>query len=65
MREVVQEKKIEATIEKITDRNRFLDFGVMWTPGLVVNGKVLSSGKIPTKHTLEHWLEDVAKEAEK
>ena len=31
----------------------------MLTPGLVVNGKVLSSGKIPTKSTLAHWLLDM------
>ncbi len=30
----------------------------MITPGLVVNGKVLVMGKIPTKSTLEHWLKD-------
>jgi len=30
----------------------------MITPGLVVNGKVLSQGKIPTKSTLEHWLKE-------
>jgi hypothetical protein len=28
----------------------------MMTPGLIVNGKVLSQGKIPTKSTLERWL---------
>jgi hypothetical protein len=28
----------------------------MLTPGLVVNGKVLSQGKIPVKNTLENWL---------
>ncbi|MFH0991746.1 MAG: thioredoxin family protein [bacterium] len=61
VREIVSEHKIEATIEKVTDRNRFLDYGVMLTPGLWVNGKLLSSGKIPTKSTMEHWLLDAAK----
>ena len=28
----------------------------MSTPGLVVNGKVIHSGKLPTKSTLAHWL---------
>ena len=58
VKEVVAENNLSANIEKITDRNRFLDYGIMLTPGLVVNGKVLSSGKIPTKSTLEHWLTD-------
>ncbi len=60
--EVVKEKNLEANIEKVTDMNKFMDYGVMLTPGLVVNGKILSQGKIPVKNTLESWLE---KEAEK
>lgn len=58
VKEVVSEYSIPANIEKITDREKFLDYGIMLTPGLVVNGKVLASGKIPTKTTLEHWLKD-------
>lgn len=58
VKEVVTENNISANVEKITDRNKFLDYGIMLTPGLVVNGKVLSSGKIPTKSTLENWLKD-------
>jgi len=61
VREVVKEHSLEATIEKVTDRNRFLDYGVVLTPGLWVNGKLLSSGKIPTKSTVEHWLLDAVK----
>jgi hypothetical protein len=61
-REVVTEQGLEATIEKVTDRNRFLEYGVVLTPGLWVNGKLLSSGKIPTKHTVEHWLLEAVKE---
>ena len=59
VKEVVIENNLSANIEKITDRTRFMDFGVMVTPGLVVNGKVLVMGKIPTKQTLEHWLKDI------
>lgn len=59
VKEVVNENNIQAYVEKITDREKFLDFGIMLTPGLVVNGKVLASGKIPTKSTLEHWLKEI------
>jgi hypothetical protein len=37
-----------ATIEKVTDHNKFVDYGLMFTPGLVVNEKLVSSGRIPT-----------------
>lgn len=59
VKEVVAENNLPATIEKVTDRSKFMDFGVLLTPGLVVNGKVLAMGKIPTKHTLEHWLKAI------
>ncbi len=57
VKEVVAENNLHANVEKITDREKFMDYGIMLTPGLVVNGKVLSMGKIPTKSTLAHWLE--------
>jgi small redox-active disulfide protein 2 len=55
---VCAEKNISADIQKISDYAEFAKYGVMMTPGLVVNGKVLSQGKIPTKATLEHWLSE-------
>ena len=59
VKEVISESNLSANVEKVTDRDKFMDYGVMLTPGLVVNGKVLSSGKIPTKSTLEHWLKEI------
>lgn len=57
--EVVGEFHMEANIEKVTDFNKFGDYGVMMTPGLVVNGRVLAQGKIPTKSTLVNWLQRI------
>lgn len=34
-------------MEKVTDLNQIMSFGVMTTPGLVVDGKVLVTGKVP------------------
>ncbi len=53
---VVTENNIQAEIEKITDISKFADLGIMMTPGLLINNKVVSSGKIPTKSTLTHWI---------
>jgi len=55
-REVVSENSIEAEIEKVTDYKEIMSYGIMSTPGLIVNGKVVHSGKLPTKFTLTHWL---------
>ena len=57
-KEVVSEDNLEADIQKVTDLNLFADLGIMMTPGLIVNNKILSQGKIPTKSTLEHWLKE-------
>ena len=35
-------------LEKVTDVKRFVDFGVMFTPALVVDGAVKLSGKVPS-----------------
>lgn len=55
-REVVSENGIEAEIEKVTDFKEIMSYGIMSTPGLVLNGNVVHSGKLPTKSTLTHWL---------
>ena len=55
-KEVINEYKIEATVSKVTDINQFADLGIFMTPGLIINDVVKSSGKLPTKSTLEHWI---------
>ena len=39
---------LEYELEKVTDIKRYADFGVMFTPALVVDGVVKSSGKVPS-----------------
>lgn len=55
-REVVAENNLEAEIEKIMNPDDFWKYGVMLSPALIVNGKLMIQGKLPTKHTLVHWL---------
>ena len=59
-RDVVKDNNIEAEIEKITNVNTFAELGILLTPGLLLNGKVVSSGKIPTKWMLENWIKEAA-----
>jgi len=58
-REVVSENQMDAEIEKVTDSNRFADLGVLMTPGLLINGKLVSMGKIPVKATIKNWFDSV------
>jgi len=56
--EVVTEEGVTAEIEKVTDFKLFADLGIFMTPGLLINNQVVSSGKIPTKATLVHWIKN-------
>jgi len=47
---------IEYEIEKVTDLNQIMKFGVMTTPGLVVDGKVLFAGKVSSPTDIEKMI---------
>lgn len=57
-KEVVAEQNLDAKIDKITDYREIMTYNILSTPGLVINGKVVSAGKVPTKSTLVHWLKE-------
>lgn len=54
--QAADEAGIEYEIEKITDFNRFVDFGVMFTPALVVDGEVKVAGKVPSVEELKKLI---------
>ena len=47
-------------LEKVTDLNRIMSFGVMMTPALVVDGKVKVAGKVPNVTDLKALLQPAA-----
>jgi len=54
--EVLSEMNILADMEHVRDIKEIGKYGVMGTPALVINGKVVSVGKIPGKEKLKEWL---------
>jgi len=46
----------DAEVIKINDIRRLPEYGIWLTPGLVVDGEVKVSGRIPTEEELEQWL---------
>ena len=55
-KKVVEKLDIEAVFIKVTDHNEIMEYPILSTPGLVVNEKVLSSGRIPSETEIENWL---------
>lgn len=55
-RQAVELAGIEAEILKVTDMADIIAYDVLKTPGLVINEKLVSSGRIPTAGTIVEWL---------
>jgi small redox-active disulfide protein 2 len=47
-REALDDLGQDATIEKVTDTAQIMGYGIMSTPGLVIDGKVVVSGRVPS-----------------
>lgn len=56
--EAVNELDVSAEIIKVTDINKIIDYGVMVTPALVIDGDVMVAGKIPGKEEIIKWIEE-------
>jgi small redox-active disulfide protein 2 len=54
--QALKELNVEARVEKVADLDKISAFGVLMTPGLVINGKVRSSGTLPSMATLKEWI---------
>lgn len=57
-RKVVAEMAFDAEIIKVTDYKDIMAYNILSTPGLVINEKVVSSGRIPTPAEVTTWLAD-------
>lgn len=55
---VAQAKGITLKLEKVEALRDILGYGVMSTPGVVINGKVVHAGGVPSRDKIEHWLSD-------
>lgn len=54
--QAAKELGLEYTLEKVTDINDIVAFGVMATPALVVDGEIKVSGRVPTVESLKPLL---------
>ena len=61
-KKAVDNLAIDAEIEKVTDYLKIMEYDVLSTPGLVINEKVFSAGKIPSQPELISFLASALEE---
>ena len=52
----VAELGVNAEVVKVTDINEIMNFGVMMTPALAIDGEIKVSGKVPSMDDVKGWL---------
>jgi len=57
---IAQAKGVAIKLEKVEELRDIMGYGVMSTPGVVINGKVVHAGGIPSRDKIEQWLTPVA-----
>jgi small redox-active disulfide protein 2 len=55
-RDVVDQNGVEATIERVEDIMEIMKYGIMSTPALVIDGKVVIKGRIPSTDEIKKAL---------
>lgn len=56
VKQALRESGVEATVEKVTAAMEIASYGVLTTPGVVIDGEVKSVGKIPDKEEIKAWI---------
>jgi small redox-active disulfide protein 2 len=54
--EVINDLKLDITVEAVQDMKKILEYNILTTPGLVIDEKVVSSGKVPDKAEVERLI---------
>jgi small redox-active disulfide protein 2 len=56
VRDILSEMNIAADLRHVTDVREIASYGVMGSPALVINGKVVSAGDVPPKSKIRQWI---------
>lgn len=58
VKEALSELNITTEVEKVKDMSKIVEAGIMMPPGLRINGKLKSSGKVPKIDEIKKWIEE-------
>ncbi|PIR15631.1 MAG: thioredoxin family protein [Elusimicrobia bacterium CG11_big_fil_rev_8_21_14_0_20_64_6] len=54
--DVAKAKGVDIQLEKVEDMAAIVGYGVLATPGVVIDGKVVHSGGLPSRDKIQSWL---------
>jgi small redox-active disulfide protein 2 len=58
VRKALAETGVEAEVEKVEDIQKIMVYRVMATPGLVIDGRVKSAGRLPSIEEIKNWVKE-------
>lgn len=56
IRKAAEEKGVAVELEKVEDLGQIMGYGVMSTPGVLIDGKVVHAGGVPDRKKVDSWL---------
>jgi small redox-active disulfide protein 2 len=56
VKEVVSELQLDATIDHVKDLKKILEYPILTTPGLVIDEKLVFSGRVPSKDEVSQFI---------
>ena len=56
VKQVIEEDKVNATLEYVTDIAKILDYNIMSMPAIVIDGKVVLNGQVPSASEVRQLL---------
>ena len=54
--QVSKSRGVTVTLEKVEDLRDIMGYGIMSTPGVVIDGKVVHAGGVPSRDKVEEWF---------
>ncbi len=54
--QVAQAKGVAVSLQKVEDLREVMNYGIMSTPGVVIDGKVVHAGGVPSRDKIVQWL---------
>jgi small redox-active disulfide protein 2 len=58
VKEIVKNNSIDAEVIKVSDLQEIMKYGIMMTPGLVINEKVVCYGSVPKDNDILKWIKE-------